>query len=105
MLCTLCQHGVTSKIGNKPTGNVWPCACGEDNCRHIRVCKCGKGKPQRPALGDYLGLGNECHTVIHTAHGIVAPDVWLVEDHHGEDFRVTRDPDNDNDIRYAWKLA
>jgi hypothetical protein len=105
MLCSLCQHGTTSKIGGKPTGNVWPCECGESNCRHIRVCKCGLAKPQRPALGDYLALGNECHTVINNAMHLAAPNVWLVTDHCGVDYRVTRDPDNDNELRYAWRLA
>lgn len=58
---------------------------------------------QPPKQGDYLGLG-ENHTTIDAVHeeGI---GVWLVEDNQGEDFRVIRDPYNDNDIRRAWKLA
>ena len=57
-----------------------------------------------PEQGDYLGLGGERHTVIDAIHeeGI---GVWLVEDNHGEDFRVERDPDNDNQVRRAWRLA
>lgn len=38
MLCTMCQHGVTSVIDGKPTGNVWWCSCGDTHCRHIRYC-------------------------------------------------------------------
>ncbi len=180
MLCTLCQHGVTSKIGDKPTGATWACPCGEINCRHIDVCQCGRtlrrkykvgdafrllllqidhdesdnervtpagsivevsyiaaentcnpyvvscpangaswffsdGELEReaeliaatrpPAQGDYLGLGGERHTTIDAIGANLGNGTWLVSDDHGEDFRVKRDPGNDNEIRYAWKLA
>jgi len=41
MLCTMCQHGVTTKIGDRDTGAVWTCDCGRTNCRHIDRCFCG----------------------------------------------------------------
>lgn len=58
-----------------------------------------------PEHGDYLGVGNECHTTIDAVHEDQGNGTWLVEDKHGEDFRIVRDPDNDNDIRRAWRLA
>lgn len=179
MLCSLCQHGVTARIGGKPTGATWDCPCGESHCRHIDRCQCGRSKRQKykvgdtfrllagqsmdeghgerktpagslivifridpdtaptpyivkcynngawwffsqdelereaelidairpPEQGDYLGLGGELHTTIDASHGMKEAGTWLVEDNRGEDFRVVRDPDNDNDIRRAWRLA
>jgi hypothetical protein len=179
MLCSLCQHGVTSKIDDEPTGATWDCPCGETNCRHIWRCQCGRSKRRKykpgdafrllktqtddadnqaretpegalviisrieadntdnpyvvcchatggwwffsqaelereaelvdairpPAQGDYLGLGNECHTTIDAEHGCQGNGEWLIEDDHGEDFRVVRDPGNDNDERRAWRKA
>lgn len=57
-----------------------------------------------PEKGDYLGLGGERHTTIDAARE-ESIGVWLVEDIHGEDFRVVRDPDNDDQVRRAWQLA
>ena len=57
-----------------------------------------------PEQGDYLGLGGERHTTIDATRE-EGTGAWLVEDEQGEDFRVERDPDNDNDIRRAWRLA
>ena len=105
MLCSLCQHGATSKVGGTPTGATWDCPCGETNCQHIKRCSaCGLRQQKQPKQGDYLGLGGELHTTIDHAHRY-ENGAWLVEDNTGEDFRVVRDPDNDNGIRQAWKLA
>ena len=49
MLCSLCQHGKTALIGNKPTGDIWYCRlCGEAHCRHIDVCTNGHVPEKRP---------------------------------------------------------
>ena len=54
MLCSLCQHGVTSKIGGKPTGRTWDCACGETNCRHLAKCpKCERLRRSARIRFDY----------------------------------------------------
>lgn len=60
---------------------------------------------EQPGKGDYLGLGEERHTTIHVARNLLASGAWLVEDDCGEDFQVVRDPDNDNELRRAWRLA
>lgn len=105
MLCSLCQNGVTTKIGETPTGEVWYCSCGESHCRHLFKCQCGAKRPVAPHKDDYIDLGNERHTAVDRAFGMVKPDVWLIEDIHGEDFRVSRAPQFDNETRRAWRLA
>ncbi len=59
----------------------------------------------QPSRGDYLGLGDERHTSIDVAHKLLASGAWLIEDNCGEDFQVVYDPNNDNELRRAWRLA
>jgi hypothetical protein len=47
MLCTMCQHGVTSS-----RDTIWTCFCGESNCRHLS--QCGKCKQPRIRQWQYV---------------------------------------------------
>mgnify|MGYP000904661811 CR=1 FL=1 len=68
MLCSMCQHGVTTAIDGKPTGKTWTCLnCGETHCRHFLwrcpTCK-ASSKMSRGALGwdctdEYIQRGDE----------------------------------------------
>lgn len=105
MLCSMCQHGVTRAVNNVLTGNVWDCTCGENNCRHIDKCKCGKTREQPPAHGDYLQLDAEQHTIIDRTVRALSLLRYVIEDNRGADYLVTRDESNDTQERRGWKLT
>ena len=61
-----------------------------------------------PMPGDFIRLDGEHHTEVGSDRikTVDGDNSWfIVSDNRGEEFVITRNPDDDNDLRMGWKLA